>query len=428
LKDEDAHADGIIDRLDKAHEDLLDVTRRIRRKVEAGEGEGCGPLYGQLARDAKGLIGTMLQLLRLAGVGVVFQVRLPEFSRNYKDDHREQLIRMLSRLVGPSSAYGHFSVQRVLFENREEKREAAIRPDVDAADPYGTLMPSISVVGPGVTRLADRLEEAFGDLEPHEEAPELAVRVPIEDRTQTRPAYAETTRAMCQVKDLRPTRTAVSVLQALSGSPYDAADALQALGKETKHPGRHIRAHDLRYALSTLASGRILPTHPPTVGKVISALLRVDGRIPQSELVDLADVSARSIRTNRALLETVSLLDVTEDGYRLTLSFPDERREDVLPSLVGASVTTVADVAMDILTASPVDVDLADPDDPLGECLFWPPQVATLCDRAPDIAPWIRLAAVLLEETIEDAPPSVATLGPSIKQTSLSNPPSEVAA
>lgn len=84
----------------------------------------------------------------------------------------------------------------MLFEGREEKRESAIVSDVDATDPYGTLMPSVSVVGPGVTRFIDSLGAAFEDLEPHEDAPELAIRVPIEDRTQAREACAETIRSL----------------------------------------------------------------------------------------------------------------------------------------------------------------------------------------------------------------------------------------
>ena len=66
------------------------------------------------------------------------------------------------------------------------------------------------------------------------------------------------------------------------------------------------------------------------------------------------------------------------------------------------------------------DVDrLADPDEPLGECFYWPQDMATLCDRATDAAPWIRLAADLLGEAIEETPPSMAILGPSIEQTAL---------
>lgn len=200
----------------------------------------------------------MLQLLRLADIEVVFQLRLPRFNQDYNDDRREQLKEMLAGLVGPGSAYGHFSVQRVLFESREKKRESAIVPDVDAADPYGTFMPSVSVVGPGVTRFIDPL---------------------------------------------------------------------------------------------------LLPTLPPTVDKVVSGPLSVTGRVTQSDLADFADVSARSIRNNRELLEVVSLLDINEDGYRLALSFADERQTDVLPELVTSSIISVSDVTYELLCTTIEDAD-----------------------------------------------------------------------
>lgn len=122
------------------------------------------------------------------------------------------------------------------------------------------------------------------------------------------------------------------------------------------------------------------------------------------------------------MLEAVTLLDVDEDGYRLTLSFADERQTGVLPGLVTSSVTSVSDVAYELLCATVEDVDrLAGPDDPVGECFYWPPDMATLCDRAEDVAPWIRLAANLLGEELEEPEPVIATLGPSIEQAALAD-------
>lgn len=85
LKDHNAHADGLVERQQDIREVLLDVIRRIHRKVKTDKGEECGPLYEHLGLDAKGLIGSMIPIHHLAGVEVVFQVRLPEFSQNYSD-------------------------------------------------------------------------------------------------------------------------------------------------------------------------------------------------------------------------------------------------------------------------------------------------------------------------------------------------------
>lgn len=101
---------------------------------------------------------------------------------------------------------------------------------------------------------------------------------------------------------LRSTQATDAVLQALCGLTYDIADALQALGNESKNPGQPIRTHVLRYALSTLPPKRLFPNLPPTVGNVVSGLLGVTRRVTQSDLADFADVSARSIaQSSRAL-------------------------------------------------------------------------------------------------------------------------------
>lgn len=420
LKDRDANGEGFTERLTEAREHLLDLTRRLKQKRDAGE--DCCDLYSLILREAHGLVGVMTHLLDLAGVEVVWQIQLPESSpgRDYGPTRRSQLATMLTTAVGICSKYGQIATYPHIAETRPEQRNSATKPTVDAKNPYAELIPSIAIVGPGVEHLTDDLEEAINGLEPHENAPEMAIRVPIQNRTRERGAYAQVTQRVCKTKGLQPTREAVSLLSALCGSPYDAASALYSLGSESKNPDRKIRAHDLRYALSTLETGRILSDLPRTVGKVTSTLLRVEGRVSQSELADLADVRARSIRNNRDFLETLDLLDVNNDGHRLVLSFADERRVDVLPGLVTANSVTLVDVVSDFLAITVSDGDsLGDPADPVGSCLDWPPDLARLCDRLPDVDPWVRTAARLLGTEITDSDSTVATLGPSIKQAPL---------
>lgn len=419
LKDRDAHGTAYIDRLIDAREELLDITRRLHQEREAGE--DCSAIYTELLQHAHGLAGVIVHLLDLAGVEVIWQVRLPEFSRNYDADRRSQLTTMVTTAIGICSRYGQIATYPHLLEERPEQR-TAIQPAIDATDPYAELIPSIAIVGPGVSQLESRLEQGLTTREPHEDAPEVAIRVPIHDRTQDRTAYAQATQIMCRAKDLRPNRTAVSLLQAVCGSPVDAAEALGNLGAEQNDPGQVVRAHDLRYALSTLAPRQLLPDLPPTVGQIIAALLNVERRISQSTLAKRANVSTRSIRENHTLLETLGLIDVTDAGYRLRCSFRDERREDVLPDLMTDGTTTLADVTFELLAIILEDIDrLANPNDPIGGCLFWLPDCVTVCDRCPAVAPWISVGAALLGESENIAPQdiTVATLGPSIDQTSL---------
>lgn len=76
--------------------------------------------------------------------------------------------------------YGHFVAYRRPYEQRDRHRQAAMDPEVDARDPLGEFVGSLIVVGPAVPDLEDELRSALrspGKL--HDEAPEIAVRIPI---------------------------------------------------------------------------------------------------------------------------------------------------------------------------------------------------------------------------------------------------------
>ena len=120
---------------------------------------------------------------------------------------------------------------------------------------------------------------------------------------------------MCEAKDLTATRTAVTLARAFAGSPYDAADALHTLTPESKAPGREIAPDELRYALSTLSPGRILPDTAPTVSKVVHALLTTAESLNQRDLADRAGVSTQSVRNHRNILEAFDLLRETEGAF-----------------------------------------------------------------------------------------------------------------
>ena len=326
LADRDADGESFADRLKQARADLLDLTRSLKH----GEYADRDAFRGEILRFAQGLAGTMAHLLDLAGVDVVRELRLPEFRRDRRADDRfrADLAKTLAIGTAIQSRYGHFATYRQLFETRPAKRKSAIPPDVDAADPFASLVGSFAIVGPGVSALESDLRAGLrSPVDVHDDAPEIALRVPIADRTDARPAFAQAVRSMCEAKDLAPTRTAVTVLRAFLESPYDAAAALHGLAPETKAPGRELAAAELRYALSTLAPDQIMPDVPPTVSKVVHALLTAVEPLSQRELADRAGVSPRSVRTHRAVLEAFDLVREAGAGLRFALPFHDERMD-----------------------------------------------------------------------------------------------------
>ena len=334
------------DELREAFLDAANELGELTKKYAEAEDDD---LRGPVTRDALGLAGSLTHLLDLADVDLTRVVKLPEFSRRFEDDRRDALFRSLAIGSAIGSRYGHHVAYRQLFEERTDKRHQAFNPTVDAGDPWARLIGSWTLVGDfaGKTEaVADALRETFGGLDPHEDAPEIAIRSEV--RTEpTRRQVAETARRMLATKDLRLTPEATSVLHGLARTTFDVADALQYLAGDNE--GRRVDAAEVRYALAQLAPGRLLrgfDGRRTTPRKLVSALLEADRPLTAAELDERADVSSRSRRDHLADLEEVELVEETERGHRLSLSFEDvdgvndERYTDVWPGLVSDPETS----------------------------------------------------------------------------------------
>lgn len=311
-----AHGQVLRDSLVDAGVELQDLTRKHRN----GEFDD----RGEIMRLAHGLAGAITHLLEAFGVGLVREIRIPGGLE------RERQLQPMAKSIAISAAiqarYGAFATYRQLFESREEKRHAALTPDVDAADPFGTLIGSYVIRGSDLHRFEGYLSDALetpADI--HDDAPEIAIRLPViyADRRTT---YATTVRRICETKNLEATREAISFLQALTGSPYTVTRALQQIGRE--ETPRRIHLDEVRYALGSLPADRILPDAPPTVSKAVHALLTASRPLTQTEIAERAGITTRSVRNHAAHLEAFALIEEieeTDDGYRLALPHREER-------------------------------------------------------------------------------------------------------
>lgn len=415
LPDRAVNGEGYVEQLRGAREDLLDLARKMCHADRQGDDERYSALRSELTSLAHGLAGTIVHLLDLVGVDVVHEVRLPHFRRDrFSDDaFRADLAEHLATRISIQSRYAQFVTYRQLYESRPQKRENSLSVTVDAADPFGSLVGSIAVVGPGVTDLEADLRQAVRNpAEIHENAPEFALRVPINDRTDARPAYAQVVTSLCRAKAIRPTRAAVSIFRAVTGSPYDVAAALAALAPETKAPGREIHLDEIRYALSSLDPSRILPATPPTVSKVVHALLKATEPLSQRELADRAAVSTKSVRRHRGVLEALDLVREVDRGLRFSLPFRKERgsRETkaILPWYAVDSpdrewYLTLGDVLFEVVvTVIDEPARLGDPTDPIGGPFFAAHTRVDLdqltgSEALPWLAPWVRVVETLLD-------------------------------
>ncbi|WP_306055730.1 helix-turn-helix domain-containing protein [Natronococcus wangiae] len=391
--------------------DLEDLTR----KLAAGEYEDRDRFRGSIMRSAHGLAGSIIHLFSALGVDITRELQVPS---GLETTALEELATSISISAAIQGKYGVFASYRQLFESREEKRRTALTPTVDADDPLGSLIGSLVVRGDDVHRLRPKLRQSLETpATVADDTPEFAIHVSLS--TVDRTAYATTATRILQSKNLRWTRETVSLLHALTGSPYAAARALQQLATEDEC--RELRPGELRYALGTLEPEQLLTDHPPSVGRIVQTLLTAENRLSQTELAERADVSARTIRNYRDRLEALDLIRVDENGYRLALSFQTatERRDPVVPTVLEEN-QTLLDATNALLEAVLPPERYGDPDDPLGSVLFWPPDPSRLLDH-PDVAPWVKLAAWLTGTERPDRKTSIA-VGPPICQQSITGP------
>ncbi|WP_241431332.1 winged helix-turn-helix transcriptional regulator [Natronococcus amylolyticus] len=316
----------------------------LTAKLSAGEYEEHNRFRSSIMRSAHVLSGSIVHLFDALEIDVVRELRVPA---GLDTNALNELATSISIATAIQSKYGVFASYRQLFEAREEKRQTALSPTVDADDPLGTLIRSVVVRGDDAHRLRQKLEQSLeSPAAVAEDAPEFAVHVSLS--TVDRTAYASAATRMLRSKNLHPTPETVSLLHALAGSPYAAARALQQLAGEDER--RELRPDELRHALGTLEPEQLFSDLSPTVGRIVHTLLTAKSRLSQRELADRADLSTRTIRNCCDRLEVLDLIRVDENGYRLALSFQTttERRDPVVPALLEKN-QTLLDIADSLL-------------------------------------------------------------------------------
>jgi len=387
-----------------------DELEDLSKQYKHATGDDKKALGSKIMKQSQGLAGSIVHLLDAAGIDVIREVRVPSGRGLQKLNNLSESI---ARSAIIQSKYGVFAPYRHIVQTDAGK--PLISPEVDAADPNGSLIGSFVIRGKDVHRLRPLLETALSSPgEFLDELPEFSI--PVSVREADRREYAATATRMLKAKNLRPTREAVSLVHALFGSPYDVARALNQLEKEDTV--RDVRPDEIRYALGTLEAERILPEHSPTVGKVVHTLLRANEPLSRDALADAAGVSERSIRNNQDALEALGIVSVDGRGWRLNLSFrtTEERRNQVVPEFVGSTFTEAVDA---LLTSILSPERYGDPEDPVGGVLFWPPDPWELVDH-PDLEQWVRLAAQLTGTERPDNETSIS-VGTEINQTAITD-------
>jgi hypothetical protein len=412
--------DGIEDYRDailEAERDLCELTKDLA----AGEYEDRNDHRGEILRLANGLAGTMVHLLDLVDVDVNLQAKVPRF-RSFDAGDRRDLCQHMALTAAIHSRYGQITGYRALFEDRDERRQDAIMPGVDAADPIGEHICSVTIAGPGVSALEDELRRALRHPEDLvADAPEFAVPVPAR-AYHGNDTYGTVISRICRRKGLDVTREAVATVQGLAASPYAAADAVEHLSQTTS---RELRPDEVRFALAQLHPDR-LAVDAPSAAAIVATLLAAEEPLTQRELADRAGVSPRSVRNHEEVLVAIGLLDRTGAGYRLQLSFGTTSERRAHNWRYPASVTDDGLFYQDLLWELVATAESDPPDTAIDS--FGGPElvdVKQLCRACPWLRPWVDIAYGICGTG--DPAPATPCFGAMIEQQPIQSPTSTTA-
>ena len=267
----------------------------------------------ELFKKLHGLLASATHLYHAAGIELTTTIRLPDtdaLARN--KTHRQSLCTFLAKTVPKQSVYGVHSGYRMLLEERPAKLCRRLPSEVEP-DTKLDLTMSWVLVGPTITGLHDQitsaLTEEFADTreaiaEGTEHAPVL--EIPVRDGT-VYPAIRRVIDEIAMTHDVQWTprerqRLVRLCLRSFGPSdttqracPYDVVVSLLRALNESRTP----TPADVELAAATLPATRFRPDLTPTATKLYAALLRADGPLGRSELIERADISATSCRTSQ---------------------------------------------------------------------------------------------------------------------------------
>ena len=299
---------------------IADRSRELKHG-EYGECQSRDEFLSELLRDAHGLYGSIVHVLDAAGYDVLRDVHVPQTVGS--TDRLRDIAKSIAHSVTIQSKYESFAAYRQLFEDRDEKRELAFTPRVDAADPVGEMIGGMVVRGGSAHRMLEPLQQEFESFSVHQDAPEFYVPITVQDGVE-RADVAVTASRILGRKELRVTERCVSVLYGVLQSPFGVARALRWLGSEDTEMGRTVSMRDVRYAVKAVGAKWLFPRLPGSAGRILHSTLelRAEGTsssVTVSGIADAAGMSQQTVRNYRDVLVAARVIEVRSDGWRCVL-------------------------------------------------------------------------------------------------------------
>jgi hypothetical protein len=315
-------------------ERITTVRDRLLTRVAELTHSGDTAARSDLFKDLHGLIASATQLYHAVGIDLTTTIRIPDtdaLARN--TTQRQNLCAFLSKTAPKQSICGIHSGYRMLFEERPAKlcRRLPYETDDDATM---NLTMSWVLSGPTITALHDEITTTLARelatvrqsiAEGIEQVPPL--EIPVVDGT-TYPAIRQVITEIAMTHDIQWTpreqqRLVRLCLQSFGLSdthracPYDVVESLlRALNESESHSPIPTPA-DVERAAATLPPERFRSDLTSTATKLYATILRADGPVGRSELIEQADISASSYdRRIGDVRELDRVTAVQQEGHR----------------------------------------------------------------------------------------------------------------
>jgi hypothetical protein len=286
--------------------------------------------WGELCRDAHGLLASATHLYRAAGVDVTIHIRVPDTQKLRKGDERYgKFLDFFKHTVPKNAAYGVHSVYRLLHEKRVDKLKHRMGVEFDD-DPTADLTASWVVSGPTATTFRDDVEQAIASKaddvreqiqDGNEQGVSLSVPVVegnghgalrrVVERIADRKGFTDT--STLTLRQL--TRLSAATLGEQPGrcSPYALAEALLKIAK-ARSSNASLSPSDVAAGLATLPAERLLPELPPTMRRVFKTLVASDRPLGRSTIIERAGISENSYGRNLDELAAFDLVESVGNG------------------------------------------------------------------------------------------------------------------
>jgi hypothetical protein len=316
---------------------LRDRFGEIRRLLLSKLGELVGSNsteWGELCRDAHGLLASATHLYRAVGVDVTINIRVPDTKKlRAGEDRYSGFLDFFKHTVPKNASYGLHSVYRLLYEERVDKLKHRMGVEFDG-DATADLTASWVVSGPTASMFREDVQQAIASKaedirEQIQEGVErgVSLEIPVVDgnsygalrRVVDRHADRKGFAALGGDERRELVRLASATLDETPGrcSPYALSEALLSLGK-ARSPTTSLTPADLAAGLARLPAERLVPSLPSTMQKALKVLLVADESLGASEIVERAGISERSYTRNIDELAALGMVESVGNGGHKT--------------------------------------------------------------------------------------------------------------